>query len=356
MLADEDFETLSTLSVVYVTALYALRDRAHLRKGETILIHSGAGALGMASIAIAQQIRATVYTTVSTEDKKDIIVSESGLPKEHIFQSRDTSFVEDILTATKGKGVDVVLNSLTGDLLHASWRCCANFGRFVEVGKRDIVDSGKLDMHVFSRNVTFTAFDITELYYQENEFYRDIWIKKFKEVLNLFRAGVIKAIPMKVFDVSETTQAYRHFSARDRVGKAVISLQSPKSIVRAIPAKYAATFDPEKTYIFIGCLGGLGRSLSKWMLSRGARNFTFLGRSGCDKPSAQDLLQFLERAGASVKVVRGDVVNKDDVVATLSACTLPIGGVVQAAMGLHEELFTTMSHKAWHTGVQPKWQ
>ena len=118
-----------------------------------------------------------MYTTVSTEDKKDFLVSELGLPRENIFKSRDTSFVEGVMAATNGKGVDVVVNSLTGDLLHASWRCCANFGRFVEVGKRDIVDAGKLDMDVFFRNVTFTAFDLTELFYHEDQFYKDIWIK-----------------------------------------------------------------------------------------------------------------------------------------------------------------------------------
>ncbi|KAI9789487.1 MAG: Type I Iterative PKS [Peltula sp. TS41687] len=356
MLPEEKFEEMPTLPVIYGTALYALEDRAHLRKGESILIHSGAGAFGMASIAIALRMGATVYTTVSTEEKKDFLVKEFGLPRENMFQSRDTSFVDGVHAATNGKGVDVVLNSLTGDLLHASWRCCANFGRFVEVGKRDIVDAGKLGMEMFSRNVTFTAFDLTELYYHEDAFYRNIWTSKFKEALDLYRAGEIRAVPISTFDVSEITQAYRHFSKSSRVGKVVISLENPKSIVRAVPSEYAATFDPEKSYILIGCLGGLGRSLSKWMLKRGARNFTFLGRSGCDKPSARELVENLEKAGATVQVVRGDVVNKEDVVASVAASPLPIGGVVQAAMGLHEALFTNMTNKAWHTGIQPKWR
>lgn len=131
----------------------------------------------MASIEIAQKIGAKVFTTVSTDDKKEFLVNRFGLPKENIFQSRNTTFVDGIQAATAGRGVDVVLNSLTGDLLHASWTCCANFGRFIEVGKRDIVDAGKLDMQVFSRNVTFSAFDLTELYYHEDQFYRNIWIK-----------------------------------------------------------------------------------------------------------------------------------------------------------------------------------
>ncbi|KAJ9366241.1 hypothetical protein DTO282E5_9065 [Paecilomyces variotii] len=356
MLPNERFDVMPTLPAIYSTALYALDDRAHLKAGETILVHSGAGAFGSAAIAIAQQRGAIVYTTVSTEEKKDYLVNELGVPRENIFASRDDSFVQGVLTATKGRGVDVVVNSLTGDLLHATWQCCANFGRFVEVGKRDIVDAGKLDMRVFLRNVTFTAFDLTELYYHENKFYRDILINKFGEALELYRAGKIKPVPITTFDVSEITQAYRYFSTKNRVGKVVISLENPQSVVQAVPAKYLSTFDANKSYLLVGCLGGLGRSLSRWMFIRGARHFTFLGRSGCDKPAARELVDNLRGLGAIVQVVRGDVVDREAVEAAMTACPKPVGGVIQAAMGLNEALFSRMSHKAWHTGIQPKWR
>ncbi|KAL8702745.1 MAG: hypothetical protein Q9201_004084 [Fulgogasparrea decipioides] len=356
MLPTESFEVMPTLPVIYGTALYALDDRAHLRAGETILVHSGAGAFGFASIALAQLRGATVYATVSTEDKKDFLVSELGLPRENIFQSRDDSFVEGVMSATQGKGVDVVLNSLTGDRLHASWRLCANFGRFVEVGKKDIVAAGKLDMDVFSRNVTFTAFDLTELFYHEDQFYRDIWINKSRQALELYRAGAVKPPPIKTFDVSDITQAYRQFSQRNRLGKIVISMENPHSIIKAVPAQYRTVFSAEKSYVLVSCLGGLGRSLSKWMFNRGARHFTFLGRSATDKQAAKEVVLSLEKAGATVQVVRGDVIEQADVVKCMTVSPRPIGGVIQAAMGLHEALFSTMTNAAWHTGIQPKWR
>ncbi|KAI4167378.1 MAG: hypothetical protein LQ343_007255 [Gyalolechia ehrenbergii] len=260
------------------------------------------------------------------------------------------------MSATKGKGVDVVVNSLTGDLLHASWRCCANFGRFVEVGKRDIVDAGKLDMDVFFRNVTFTVFDLTELYYHEDQFYKHVWISKSRQALELYRSGKVKPVPIKNFDVSQISEAYRHFSQQNRVGKIVISLENPQSIIKAVPAQYHTSFSGNKSYVLIGCLGGLGRSLSKWMLSRGARHFTFLGRSATDKTAAKDIVSSLERGGATVQVVRGDVCNKDDVAKCMTVSPRPIGDVIQAAMGLHEALFSTMTNTAWHTGIQPKWR
>nr|ALP31878.1 polyketide synthase 22 [Diaporthe helianthi] len=349
MLPSEDLCVMPTLPVAFGTALYALHDRAHLRAGESILVHSGAGAFGMATIMLAQRIGAVVYATVGSPAKKEHLVRELNVPAENIFSSRDGSFVQGIRAATGGRGVDVVINSLVGDLMHDSWDCIADFGRFVEVGKRELVDAGKLDMHVFMRNCSFTAFDLTELFFHEDQFYRDIWINKTKEALELYRTGAIRPVPIATFDVSKLSQAYRFFSGKDRIGKVVVSMQDPSSLIPTV-------LSPEKVYLLVGCLGGLGRSLSRWMMSRGARHFVFLGRSGSDKPEAQSLVDRLLGAGASVKVVRGDVSNPEDVDAAVDACSgWPIGGVVQAAMGLSEALFSRMTHKAWHTGIQPKW-
>ena len=107
--------------------------------------------------------------------------------------------------------------------------------------------------------------------------------------------------------------------------------------------------DSQKVYLLFGCLGGLGRSLTRWMMAQGARHFVFLGRSGCDKRSAQELVSRLQNAGADVSVVRGDVSKAGDVAAAVSACLATgwrIGGVVQTAMGLHEALFTRMPNEA----------
>ncbi|RYP18018.1 hypothetical protein DL767_009910 [Monosporascus sp. MG133] len=358
LLPGEQFTTMATLPIMYSTALYALQDRTHLRTGESILVHSGAGALGLAMISIAKRIGAVIYATVGSKVKKDFLVNELGIPDTHIFSSRDASFVEGVQEMTGGKGIDVIINSLVGDLMHASWKCIAHFGRFVEVGKRELADAGNLNMYMFLRNATFTAFDFSDLFFSEDQFYRDIWTSKTKDVLELYRSGQIKPAPMAIFDVTDIKKAYRHFSAKDRVGKVVISFENPDSLVQVVPAKYLTVFDPRKVYLLVGCLGGLGRSLSRWMLARGARKFCFLGRSGCDKPSAKALVDRLRDAGATVTVVRGDISNAADATAAVAACQAigsPIGGVVQAAMGLKEDLFSRMTSEAWQTAIRPKW-
>ncbi|KAG9237170.1 reducing type I polyketide synthase 10 [Amylocarpus encephaloides] len=353
----EDAVTCSTIPLVFSTALYALEQRANLQSGESVLIHSAAGGLGLAALQIARLAGAEIFATVGTQEKRQFLIEKFGLKDDHIFSSRDSSFLSGILAATEGRGVDVVLNSLTGDLLHDSWRACAEFGRFVEVGKRDIVDGGKLDMAVFERGVTFTAFDLSNLFWSENERQHGQWSRLLNRSMELYREGKITAIdPLKVFDVSEVVQAFRYFALSTRVGKIAVSFENPNSQIPVVPIKFRSKFHPEKAYVLIGCLGGLGRSLSKWMFRQGARKFVFMGRTGTDRAPARNLVEDLEKTGASVTVIRGNVSEAEDVERGFAQIEDPIGGVVQAAMGLALALFTEMTSKVWRGGIDQKVQ
>ncbi|KAJ8130208.1 hypothetical protein O1611_g3422 [Lasiodiplodia mahajangana] len=190
LLDHEEFTVMPTLMVVYATALYALNDRAHLRRGESVLVHAGSGGFGIAAITLAQNMGAVVYTTCGSQAKRDYLINELGVAPENIYSSRDASFVHNLRDATGGRGVDVVINSLVGDLMHDSWEyCLADFGRFVEIGKRELIDAGRLDMRVFLRNATFTAFDLSELFYARDPFNRAIWDRLLVETLQLYRTA-----------------------------------------------------------------------------------------------------------------------------------------------------------------------
>jgi NADPH:quinone reductase-like Zn-dependent oxidoreductase len=335
MLAHEDFTVVPTLLSAYTTALYAINDRARVRAGESVFISTGSSALGIAAITLSQQAGAVVYTTIEESDsqaKRKYLTGELGVLPSHIF-SADASFAQGIKDATAGRGVDVIINnSFVGDLMHESWRCLSDFGRFVELGKRELLDAGRLDMRVFLRNATFSAVDLSEFFNASDPFYRGIWNRLVADVLALYRAGEIQPPPAKVFDITQVAEAY--VAAKDPWDKVVVSMENPQARVAVTPSRYLSVFDPEKVYLLVGCLGGLGRSLSRWMVARGARHFVFLGRSGADKPDAQQLVSRLEKAGATVGVVRGDVSQAADVNAAVLACLSMgrlIGGVVQVS-------------------------
>ena len=277
---------------------------------------------------------------MSTDAKREYLIKTFGINPANIFYSRDSSFLSGVLDATGGRGVDVVLNSLVGDLLHASWRCCAPFGRFIEIGKHDLTNAGKLEMEQFLKSITFSAFDMSQLYFHENTEGKQMWNQLHAQTLELYRAKKIRKIePLEVFDISDVTEALRHFSSGTRMGKIAINLENAASELKVQPHKHSTVLSPVKSYIMIGCLGGLGRSISKWMITRGARKFVFLGRSGLDKVAARRLIEDLESIGAECKVVRGDVCNMSDVRQVVNKATSPIGGVIQAAMGLNVSSF-----------------
>ena len=251
----------------------------------------------------------------------------------------------------------MVLNSLTHGLLRDSFEACAEFGRFVEIGKRDIIDHGSLDMAIFGRNVSFIAFDLSSMYLSDKPSHHKLWQQLLTESMELIRTGTAEhCSPLQIFGASETVQAFRHFSLGTRMGKVAVSFEDCKSQLKVIPNKYGTVLSSNKCYLMIGCLGGLGRSLSRWMMRRGARNFVFLSRSGLKNPVAQDLVHDLCEQGGVAEVVRGDVGNIEDVERAIRAARQPIGGVVQAAMGLSEALWSAMSNTSWHAAIRPKIQ
>lgn len=128
------------------------------------MVHSGAGGVGIAAIQVAQLIGAEIYVTVSSEEKVQYLMETFSIPRNHIFNSRDLSFADDLSRETGGRGADLVLNSLGGESLHTTWRhCVAKWGTMVEIGKRDLLEMGKLDMDVFLANRNYRCVDMYQM-------------------------------------------------------------------------------------------------------------------------------------------------------------------------------------------------
>ena len=130
---------------------------------QSVLIHSAAGGVGIAAIQVSKMLKANIYVTVSTAEKRRYLIETFGISDENIFDSRSTAFLTDIMRQTKGRGVDIVLNSLAGELLHTTWSCVAKWGKLIEIGKRDLMGSGKLDMKPFLDNRSYCCVDIDQM-------------------------------------------------------------------------------------------------------------------------------------------------------------------------------------------------
>ncbi|EKG09670.1 Beta-ketoacyl synthase, partial [Macrophomina phaseolina MS6] len=294
---------------MFSTAHYCLAEVARLSAGETCLIHAAAGGLGQAAIQIAQNIGAEVFATVSSPEQRQLLMDEYGILAEHIFSSRDLSFAVGVMRMTNGRGVDVVLNSLAGEALRASWNCIATLGRFIEIGKRDVFANGRLGMLPFCRSVTFAACDL----YAIIELDTKTTHRTLNEIIRMWQSGAIKA------------------------AKPNSVCLSPRS--RGIPlAASRSAHGADATYILSGGLGDLDRSIARWAARQGDRNLVFLSRSGSAGDAAQELLQELQSSGVRAAALVCNVSDEDALIKALKECEKDgfpkVAGVIQGAMQL----------------------
>lgn len=345
------FATAGSISIVLNTAYYSLYDVARLQRGETVLIHSAAGGVGQVAIQLAQRIGARVLATCS-ESKRDILREQYGLKDSEIFSSRDDSFARRVLEATDGQGVDVALNSLAGKLLHATWSCIRPFGRFIEIGKRDIHQNTNLAMRPFRNNVTFSSVDLTLLYDLRPDHAR----KLATEALDLFFAGDIKA-PSGIheFPYSQVDKAFRLMQLGKHTGKIVL-IPDENDMVPVVPATYQnkALFDPNKTYLLVGGLGGLGTITAEWMYSRGARSFAFMSGSGASKPQARKTVDWMRSRTAKVAIFQGDVGVLSDVERVVGTIGPSLAGIFHLAVTLEDAMVRSLSFEQLQAVVKTK--
>jgi NADPH:quinone reductase-like Zn-dependent oxidoreductase len=167
MAPTDSFASRAALPVSYLTAIYALMHLAQLSKGETVLIQSATGGLGTAALRIARHLGAEIYATAGTPEKVKFLIDNFGIDADHIFSSRELSATAKIMKATGDKGIDVILCSAAGEQMHETWRCIAPMGRFIEVGRTNVLNHGSLSMEIFQRNATFSSFDIELLFKQK---------------------------------------------------------------------------------------------------------------------------------------------------------------------------------------------
>lgn len=217
----------AALPITGVTAYYSLVTLANLQREDSILIHSATGGTGQMALQLAQSIGAQTFVTVGTEKKRKLLMESFGVPEENILYSRDTSFARELLRRTDGRGVDVVLNSLSGSSLLASWECVAPFGRFIELGKADIQANSNLPMSRFFGEISFHAVAVDYIVEHRPALFQ----KQLQAVINLLQDKKIKvASPLNLYSISNIESAFRNMQSGRNIGKMVLTL-SPSDVV-----------------------------------------------------------------------------------------------------------------------------
>ncbi len=336
----------AALPSAYLTAYMALVRCARMERGETILIHSAAGGVGLAAIAIAKHIGARIIATAGTPEKRAYLRS---LGLTDVFASRSLAFADDVMRATSGSGVDVVLNSLHGAFLDKSLACLAPYGRFIELGKRDVYADSAIGMRKLAANISVHVIDLARMIEDRPATVRAM----MDEVLARLADGSIEPLPVRTFDAAQTSHAFRAFSDADHIGKIVVRM-----LGETLPVHLNTTagnvFDPRASYLVTGGSRGFGLAVGRWLAANGAGRVILASRGGrIDEHLALCSAAYADRLVPLRLDVR-DPRAVDAALLSLTHADKPLKGIIHAAVAYDDGLVPDMTSERIERVLAPK--
>jgi NADPH:quinone reductase-like Zn-dependent oxidoreductase/NADP-dependent 3-hydroxy acid dehydrogenase YdfG/acyl carrier protein len=341
------FADAASLPIAFLTAHYALNRLAHLEEGERVLVHAAAGGVGLAALQLARLRGAEAFATAGTPEKRRLL---ELMGVRHVMDSRSLAFREEVLARTGGEGVDVVLNSLAGEFIAASLSVLKPYGRFLEIGKRDIYGNTQMGLSPFRRNLSYFAIDLDRMIRERPEQVAAL----FDEVMALVDAGRVSALPVEAFPVSRVADAFRHMAQARHTGKIVVTLRDADAQIEEAPG--ATRSFTAGTCLVTGGLGGLGLAVARFLAEQGAPALALVGRSA-PGASARAALSSLEQAGARVATFEGDVASAADVariLAEIDGSLPPLSGIVHAAGLLDDGILLQQTPEKFARVMAPK--
>ncbi|HEU4405132.1 MAG TPA: SDR family NAD(P)-dependent oxidoreductase [Polyangiaceae bacterium] len=341
------FAAAAAVPTAYLTAALALEQLAGLAAGETVLIHAGTGGVGIAAVQIARAIGARVIATTSSDEKRAFL---HRLGVEHVLGSRSPAFHDAALELTGGRGVDVVLNSLSGRMLSQGLRSLAPFGRFVEIGKVDIYKNRQISLDVFGENRAFYCLDVNRWASQRKEALG----RCLAEGVRRIEAGEFAPLPTREFPLERAAEALSTLAQARHIGKVAVTVPAGGVVAAARPQRFAAR--PDGAYLVTGGCGGFGLAVARWLVERGARHLVLASRRGAVDPADAPALDEMRRAGAEVWVRACPVDDAGRVSALVAEIgqKAPLRGVFHAAMVLDDAPLAALDAARFRAVAAPK--
>ncbi|MES2476327.1 MAG: SDR family NAD(P)-dependent oxidoreductase [Verrucomicrobiota bacterium] len=344
------YEEAATLPVVFMTAWYALHDVARMRAGESILVHAGAGGVGMAAIQIAHHLGCDVIASAGSPTKRALLKT---LGVKHVIDSRRGDFAESVMELTAGRGVDVVLNALASEAIPMGLSCLAESGRFLEIGKRDIYMNSRIPLWGLRRNSSFHVIAMDAIFAGDEAKTRDL----LAEVADLVDQGALTALPFRSFPASRIDAAFRLMAGGKHTGKVVVGFADSFIVRKGEPALPAFEIKADGAYLITGGLGGFGRVLADWLVEAGARHLVLSSRSGASTPEAVEFVASLVARGIETKVLKADIGSPKDVqglISEIRTAGIPLKGIFHLAMVIDDAPLAALTAERLRTVMAPK--
>lgn len=352
-------EEAATVPVAYGTVYYAMVMVGRIKRGESILIHAGSGGVGQAAINVALHYGCEVFTTVGTAEKRAFIKKLfPALKDSHIGNSRDATFEDMIRRETKGKGVDMVLNSLSDEKLQASVRCLAYRGRFLEIGKFDISNNTPIGMYFFLKETSFHGIMLDYIFDQSFEFR-----KRLQDLLiSGIESGAVRPLTYCIFNSETVEAAFRYMASGKHIGKVIVRIREEESDRFAKPHNLPVMAVPryncheEHVYIVVGGLGGFGLELADWLIMRGGRKILLTSRRGITNGYQSSRLKAWAAYGADIQISTHDVTTESgcEEMLKMALSMGPVDAIFNLAVILKDSIFQNQTPETFKTSYGPK--
>jgi NADPH:quinone reductase-like Zn-dependent oxidoreductase/NAD(P)-dependent dehydrogenase (short-subunit alcohol dehydrogenase family)/SAM-dependent methyltransferase len=353
--------TAAAVPLAYPCITYSLLHLARLQKGESIVIRNTRGPLGEIAIQLAQQLGANIFLAYDSSFQKDNANQKFGIPANKILSG---DIVGAIAALTSGRGVDVLLNLVTGDDVDDIYACMAPFGRVVDVSP---AENDRQRFRSYEKSVSFFSVDMTSVLKHRPDFYG----QQLGEVLGLITQGILH-VNAKEHAVGDMSQVLRLMQKED-VGNHVLvvepEMQVPVRCTRSSEETFAnelqtiqelppLKFSGDATYVIAGGLGGLGRVVATWMHSHGAQHIAILSRSNPSPESREfQWLELMKSRGIKIRLFScniSDAKALQEALTSMVECMPKVRGVIQSAMVLRDSVFENMSHETWEPVIKAK--
>ena len=347
---DLSFEEAATLPVVFMTSWHALKNVARLRKGERVLIHAGAGGVGMAAIQIAHHFGAEVIASAGSPTKRALLET---LGVKHVIDSRRGDFVEAVMELTDRRGVDVVLNALAGEAIPMGLSCLAEFGRFIEIGKRDIYQNSRIPLRPLRANASFHVVAMDAVFAGDESLTHQM----LAEIVDLIEKRALRPLPFRAFPANSIDAAFRLMAAGKHTGKVIVSFAEAFVPRRGEPIAPKFEIKPDGAYLITGAFGGFGKVIANWLVHSGARHLLLSSRSGASTPEAEAFVKSLHDRGVTVQTVKADVSSPNDVerlFREIKGNAHPLRGVFHLSMVIDDAPLTSLNRDRLATVIGPK--
>ncbi len=344
------FEEAATLPVVFMTSWHALKTVAQLQPGERVLVHAGAGGVGMAAIQIAHHLGAEVIASAGSAAKRSLL---TVLGVKHVIDSRRADFAEAVMEITDGKGVDVVLNALAAEAIPMGLSCLAQFGRFIEIGKRDIYQNSRIPLWPLRKNASFHVVAMDAIFSGDEKRTRQI----LETIAELVETKALQPLPFRSFPACRIDSAFRLMAQGKHTGKVIVSFPEPFVARRGEPLVPAFEVNPDGAYLITGAFGGFGKVMAEWLADAGAKHLVLTSRSGASTPAATAFVTKLRARGVDVQVFKADAGSHEHVKSLLGdilSLGHPLRGVFHLAMVIDDAPMASLTRDRMMKVIAPK--